>query len=58
MEPVASVDCFICGFFSPLPEEFCPGWPELQDAANEALTLVKRGWGSGKVQFTVRPTVR
>lgn len=49
MEPVASVDCFICGFFSPLPEEFCPGWPELQDAANEALALVKRGRGSGKV---------
>jgi len=35
-----------------LPRKFCSSWPELQDSANVALTLTKRGEVSRKMEFT------
>lgn len=45
-----------CHFFSTLPEELCPRRAELQDSANQTLTLIKRWRGTGEVEFTVRLT--
>lgn len=42
--------------FSTLPKELCPRRAELQDSANQTLTLIKRWRGTGKVEFTVRLT--
>lgn len=42
--------------FSALPEELCPRRAELQDSANQTLTLIKRWRGTGEVEFTVRLT--
>lgn len=37
---------------SVLPEEFCPRWAQLKNAADQALSLIERGRGSGQVKFT------
>lgn len=36
-----------------LPQEFCPGRPQLQNAANQTLALVQRGRGMREVELTV-----
>lgn len=43
-------------FSSTIPKEFCSRWAELQDSANQTLTLIKRWRGTGEVEFTVRWT--
>ena len=35
-----------------LPEELGPWRTQLQDATDQALTLIQRGWSCGKVQLT------
>lgn len=47
-----------CWFVSTLPEEFCPWRAELEDSANQTLSLIKRWRGIGEVEFTVRSTKR
>lgn len=39
--------------FSTLPKEFGPRWAELEDPANQTLSLIKRWGGTGEVEFTV-----
>lgn len=39
---------------STLPQELCPRRAELEDSANQALTLIKRWRCTGEVEFTVR----
>lgn len=38
---------------STLPQELCPRRAELEDSANQALTLIKRWRRTGEVEFTV-----
>lgn len=49
-----STDCLISiNHLSILPKEFCPRRTELQDSANQTLSLIKRWRGTGKVEFAV-----
>ncbi len=36
-----------------LPQKFCPWWAQLQNAANQTLTLIQWGRGSREVELTV-----